>query len=476
MAQLLQRRYSLPVVRITVDAAEGEPRADLQLVVNADGNQEVQDQRSFDLGDFGCGGELTVSEPELRVPREVREWIVDWIRGLRASSDNVPPANAAPSQSGLGGHAALWLHFFTPHGSLGAVPWERDLQPDLGRPLLRLPDMLPDPDRSSSTFDVALVATVPAAEGPSTATQMGPGIARAITAGVGGRLRLHVFADAEAYDTLEAELADVPAREIHVHRAGRLRTEPRAPLSSIAPPHAAPAVENPWLLWIRQAMTGRTLDAVHFLVHGHSLGDDGAVLTSSSPTSPDRLLPRTLQTGELLAFLNQVGALNATFSRPADNYSDYGLRQVVSELSSLRSGPVMLHDPRVDPDLSDLQAGYQFLSAAGPARPPASASLTLCAQPHRVLRNHPEDIEPQPSGADLNSSAAVKDQFNRDETPMWLGAAERYIEHWEGDLIKFQHASKERTPTSMEVSYYAGVESALHKIRDVIDRHAEQLP
>ena len=336
--------------------------------------------------------------------------------------------------------------------------------------------MLPDPDRSSSTFDMALVATAPTAEGPSTAIQMGPGIARALAAGVGKRLRLHVFADAEAYDTLEAELANVPAREVHVHRAGRLRTESRAPLSSIAPPHAAPAVENPWLIWIRQAMTGRTLDAVHFLVHGRSLGYDGAVLTSSSPTSPNRLLPRSLQAGELLAFLNQVGALNATFSRPTDNYSDYGLRQFVSELSSLRAGPVMLHDPREDLDLVDLQAGYQFLSTAGAARPPASSSLTLCVQPHRVLRSHPEDIKPQPSGADLNSSAAVKDQFNRDETPMWLSAAERYIEHWEGDLIKFQNAIEQRTPTSMEVSYYAGVESALHKIRNVIDRHAEELP
>lgn len=461
MAQILQRRYSLPVVRVTVTAVDGEPRAEMCLVVNADGHQEIQSQRTFDLAAFGCGDDTGSGEPDLRVPDDVRAWVADWVAHLRDDSP-LPPS-------------ALWLHFRPPHGALGAVPWERDLQRDLGVPLLRLPGQLPEPARSSSTFDVALVATAPAAN-QDVATAAAAAVARAMADGVGQRLRLHVFTEREAYDVMGRLSLQLPAREVVVHRARPLLPDVLPPKSASVPPATAPAIENPWLRWVRQAMSGRTLDAVHLVVHGYYLGYDGAVLTSAVTSSAEQKLPRTLQAGEVLGFANQVGALNLTFSRPPDNFSDYGLRQLVDELSGLRAGPVMLHDPREDPGLDALRDGYRFLSAGEPVPAPASPALTLCTQPHQVLRRHPEDVETPQGSLSLRSSPAVQEQFDRDQTPMWLAAAERYLEHWEGELVKFQSSQERRTPTPIEVSYYTGIETALHKIRDVVDRHAEQLP
>lgn len=471
MAQILQRRYSLPVVRITVDTVEGEPRADLCLVVNVDGRQEIQSQSTFDLAAFGCVDNPGTGDPDLRVPDPVCAWVADWVAHLRAGS----PQDASAGPAGASrGPAALWLHFVRPHGSLGAVPWERDLQPRVGMPLLRLPDVLPDPDRSGSTFDVALVATSVHSEGLSAGARTAPDVARAIAEGVGPRLRLHVFVESEAYAPVEEALAGLAAREVTVHRAGPVPPETPRTRTTPVPPASAPAVDNAWLRWVRRAMGGLTLDAVHFVLQGFSLGYDGALLTPSSPAWSDRGLPRTLQAGELLGFLNQVGALSATFTRPTDNHSDHGLRQLVDELSLLRAGPVVLHDPRLDPELMDLREAYRFLSAPGQARAPATPSLVMCVQPHRVLREL-DDVEMPPGDLALRSSPAVKEQFERDRTPMWLSAAERYIEQWESDLIKFRRSSAERSPTPVEVSYYAGVETALHKIRDVVNRHAEEL-
>jgi hypothetical protein len=56
---------------------------------------------------------------------------------------------------------------------------------------------------------------------------------------------------------------------------------------------------------------------------------------------------------------------------------------------------------------------------------------------------------------------------------MWLAAAERYIEQQQGELIRYRQSTTQRRPTAAEEAYFSGVESALRKIREVVDRHAE---
>ena len=283
--------------------------------------------------------------------------------------------------------------------------------------------------------------------------------------GIGERLRLHVFADPEAQGTLSSELSDLPIGDLVVYPPA-----PDEPSTS----KRAPVVSNEWLRWIHRSMGGRALDAVHFVTHGYALGDEGGILTTHSPMSVDRMYPVAIQSGELQAFLTQVGALIASFTRPFDNYSDYGLRRLVDDIGSTRAGPVLLHEEQTDPEMVGLSTAYEFLTSPTPALPPANPAVTLFVQPRQVAAG---DVthEPQPSRFETQQwSAAVEDSFAADDTPAWISAATRYVQDGEAELIRFESSKQTRIPTKSEEAYYAGVEAALNKIRTVIDTHAGQ--
>ena len=448
MAEMLQRDFSLPVVRVSLVEVKTDPVARFELVVNVDGHQEVRGERAIPLHALGFGTTDPNREPELGVPDDVTDWVGGWVH-----AELQPPS-------------VLWLYLKKPYGLLGAVPWERDLQPAVGRPMIRLPDRLPSPSRSTSTFQVALLATAPAEEGPSTAAQMGSSVARAIADGVGDRLRLHVFGDLEAHDMLTHELARLPFGDVRLY-------QPQHGDQSTSKSRSGTPT-NAWLSWIRQEMHSTALDAVHFVTHGYALGDEGAILTTPSPTSLDRRYPQAIQAGELRTFLTQVGALVAGFTRPVDNYSDYGLRRVVDDLGAVRAGPVLMNDPALDGSHQALADAYAFLSSPSPASPPASKGLVLFAQPRQVAGIDPEEVSESVRLDAFASSAAVEEHLAREETPVWLSAAERFIDENEAELIRFWQTSQSKSPTKSQKAYYSGVETALKKIRTVVNKHAAQ--
>jgi len=446
MAMFLQRTFGLPVLAIRLGQDDGLPCADLRLVDNSEQEYKVIDQRLLPLTAFGPQALGSEGGASLSVPPEILGWVAEWVH------ETLDPGSV------------LWLHFVKPYGVLGAVPWERDLQPRVGIPVLRLPDSLPDQRRSSSVFDVALVATAPATKGESPAVLIGPPVARAIAAGVGERLRLHVFADREGRSFLERELAGLPARAVTIHHFEKRSVDRRTPSGEL---------RNGWLRWIRQAMGAHNLDAVHFIVHGMRFGPDGAVATPLEVDSFDRDVPVSVQSGELRAFLTQVGALAVGFSRPPDNYSDFGLRRLVDDLGAVRAGPVVLHDPALDPEYDQLRNVYAFLASDVPSLPPATPCLSLMAQPQQVYAPGSPAL-PTSSAQELPPpTGAVTRQFASEDTPMWLAAAERYIEQQQGELIRYRQSTMQRRPTPAEEAYFSGVESALRKIREVVDRHAE---
>jgi hypothetical protein len=450
MAELLQRKFSLPVVKVRLGELHTRPEVRIELVANAEGRQWIVGTRTHRLHEFGLT-ESPTEEPRLRVPESLVEWI----------------ASAREALWIVRGHpTVLWLHLVKPYGPLGAIPWERDLQPAVEVPLLRLPDALPTAETSGSTFHVALCVTALTTEGRSTAMEMAPKVASAISGGVGNRLRLHVFAEPETYDQLESDLNSIFAPgEAVVYR-------PRKEFDRLPVPASGP--QNLWLRWIRDAMQGRTLDAVHFITHGYRLGNDGAILTTISPTSKERLFPQPVQAGELRTFLTQVGALVAGFTVPFDNYSDYGLFRAVDDLGALRAGPVLLHDPRGDGTMVALERAYFFLwmGTWDPGWPPADPSLLLYAQPSQIPGPIPKEYAPDEILA-LRSSPAVREHLAREETPVWLAAAERFINESEGDLIRFRDSTLQRQPTRAQTAYYTGVEVALRQIRAVVNKHAE---
>jgi hypothetical protein len=447
VAVFLQRQFSLPVVKVEATDLDGRPAVRVQLVLNVNRRQETVGEQVHRLAAFGYAETAGRAGPVLEVPGPLRRFIVDWFY------DRLDPSDV------------LWLHLVKPYGALGAVPWERDLQPVLPIPLLRLPDVLPEPYRPYSTFDVALCVAA-TGDGSSAAARMGAAVAWALADGIGDRLRLHVFADLESHRPLENGIGDLPVRAVTVHRP-RSAADP-------SPARTGPGIQDSWLAWIRQEMRGKAIDAVHFVGHGSTLGDEGAILTTSSPASTDHRSVQVVQAGELRRFLTQVGALVAGFTRPDGNYSDYGLRRLVDELGSMRAGPVLLHDPQTDPALETLRQAYAFLSAPEPGRPPADQSIMLFAQPRQVANLDLKHAPEAPGDAELRSSSALRKHLSRDDTPRWLAAAERFIEEREADLIRFRQSREEHPPTAQQEAYFNGVQNALRRVRLVVNRHAER--
>jgi hypothetical protein len=116
---------------------------------------------------------------------------------------------------------------------------------------------------------------------------------------------------------------------------------------------------------------------------------------------------------------------------------------------------------------------YAFLADPVPGRPPVSPGLQLYAQPRQVADDHASQA-PSGGSADLAPSAAVQAHFDKEETPAWLAAAQRYLEQQEAQVMRFESESRTRTPTAAEVAHFDGVAAAVRKARGVIDKHAER--
>jgi hypothetical protein len=453
MADLLQLAYSLPVVRISLSHLDDEPAVRIQLVINREGEREVSQDRVEPMTRFGFAKDIERStrSSQLDVPLPLAEWIGAWLheRLVRHAGGDTPPA--------------LWIHLVKPYGMLGGVPWERRLQPACRIPVVRLPDVLPPAERPATTYDVALCATVPNEYGGSSVVRMLPHVASEIARGVGERLRLHVFTDTAASDLVLEELNQRLAGNVVVHRVPRGLDSYNA--------HTAPAFESAWLRWIREAMAGRVLDAVHFIAHGCALGTDGALLTSLSPTHDGRVFPYALQAAQLRAFLTAVGAVTAGFSAPPDNTSPYGLLRLVDDLGSLKAGPVLLDDAGSTPNRDVLARTYRLVSAGEPDEAPADPALVLFVQPRRI-----KGLEPTAGGLVDHvapPTPAIEQHLERADTPLWVAASQQYLREREAELVRFRKSAREQPPTPAQTAYYAGVEKALPRIRSVLDKHAE---
>ena len=450
MADALQLAYSLPVVRVALSDLGDEPAVRLELVINSEGERRVVHDRVEPMAMFGFAEDIerSAQSASLDVPAAVADWIGVWLHEhlIPAAGDDTPPA--------------LWLHLVKPYGMLGGVPWERRLQPACGIPVLRLPDVLPPADRQRTTYDVALCATVPGGQPDSSVARMIPDVARQIARGVGDRLRMHIFADAA---TSELVLAELPGQGVVVHRV-----PPSIDRSSAL---TAAAFDSDWLRWMLDATAGRVLDAVHFIAHGCTLGTDGALLMSLSPTEAGRTFPYALQAAQLRGFLTTVGATTAGFSAPPDDSSPYGLLRLVDDLGSLRAGPVVLHDGAAAGEHDVLARTYRLLSTPEPGVAPADGGLVLFVQP-RVISG----LEPSAGGFVEHvapRTPAIERHLEGPDTPLWVAASEQYVREREAELVRFRHSASELPPTPAQASYYAGVENALQQIRGVLDKHAE---
>jgi hypothetical protein len=142
-----------------------------------------------------------------------------------------------------------------------------------------------------------------------------------------------------------------------------------------------------------------------------------------------------------------------------------GLRALADELAQSRPGPVVHHEARLDPNLLQLVAAYQFLFGARGTPPPATPALFLYCHPARAAasaagvvrlatagaaatRSMPPPEIPAPAvpGAPAESSAessgAPSGLAPDEEAPAWYSAAERYFERRRLELARL---SRDRT-------------------------------
>lgn len=467
MAEILKREYDLLTLKVSLDTADRETRVTCDLEGMAEGQFGRLDGWVLSADDMGLPDHLEARRTlyggyAFRLPEHL-------VEGLRQAIGSVEPSGQP-----------LWLHLVKPYGYLGMVPWERLLQPALQIPLLRLPDFLADPPRETpSVLDVVLCTSLPTAKESfmvvDRLTEMIPGILAAVPR----RTTIHLFTDAEWHPSLEHRLKEMGLLEGPVELHDPQEAGPyAAPEATLQVRDRPGAIENPWLLWIRDALKGQSIDIAHFICHGFLSRDRGALAFSETPLrNEDRRMARFVGAAELTAFLTQTGAWSVAFSSPENNYSEMGLRQLADAIAQLRPGPVVHHEITGDSGGAALAGVYRFLFGPAPQEPPASPALfTYC---------HPSRVTGKPKARTLFSRAAfqrivnsaenvpshplLKKIFQKDENvPSWIAASQRFIEQQNLDLLKLSGETGAKAEKAVE-----GMRQTLKQIQDVIARAAD---
>ena len=139
----------------------------------------------------------------------------------------------------------------------------------------------------------------------------------------------------------------------------------------------------------------------------------------------------------------------------------------------IECGPVILHEPGDNPMLGELADCFRFVASQEPALPPASRHIMLYAQPSQVVLL--STANPRFEYTLATESPALRELFERDDPPLWLVAAQRYVDDQMAELMRFEQTKLSRGSTPAESAHYDGLALGLEKIRGVVERHAEGL-
>jgi hypothetical protein len=366
----------------------------------------------------------------------------------------------------------LWLHLDRPFGYLGLVPWET-LSTSIGRPVLRLPDVLAPPPRETQTLDVALCASSPVAKSQFEVVEaIGAFVADAAMS-MQRPVSIQVFAGSDEFARLKNSLQGSRGAnvEITVHDPA-LASSYAIPEQDDEVGRRGTAVSNPWLLWIRDALKGRSLDVVHFIGHGFVAQDRGALALAESPVrNDDRESARFVDFGELSTFMTQVGAWSIAFTTPIENQWDAGVRLLADQFGLRRPGAVLHHSAALDPNWTALSQAYAFLYSSRPATPPAHPAVAIYCQPSRVARG--ETIELASALAGSEADGHLDQAFQQEHVPAWLASSQRYLENCEYQSKAGEPAEKRRSAARTSAWGESDtVRSTVERLQDVVARFA----
>ncbi len=435
MAEMLKRQFDLLALKIAMDLSGDSPRVGIELQARSEGELGTLAEWSIDVAEIGLPARLTRSET--------------LYQGYTFNfPDTVLAALNEVLADGDYQDRPLWLHLARPLGYLNLVPWEQLLQPALMRPVLRLPDFLANPPRESlQSLEVALCGSMPAAKAAFSAVDYLTGMARLLLETVPRRTMVHIFCDAELFPEVAGRVDHMQLDGVQVHDPAEAESFAPAERQYVLTGDTG-RVQNPWLKWMRAALSGRGIDLVHFLTHGYLSRDSGALAFAESPLENlDRRIARFVGAAELLAFLNQVGAWCVAFSSPEHNFSEMGLRLLADTIAQQRPGPVLHHEMRLDTEGADLSSAYRFLFGRGSVPPPASPALfTYChpsllesAEPapprrRRKTRGRARGERPAPQADELLSEVYQQ----AEAVPSWVSSSQRYLEQRRRDLQRMQ--------------------------------------
>ncbi|WDU65208.1 hypothetical protein LRS56_12570 [Pseudomonas poae] len=249
---------------------------------------------------------------------------------------------------------------------------------------MMLPDFIfPPPQESFEQLDVVVCGSAPLQREKIDAGNDLIDTLQAIASGVDRPLRLHVFTDTDLSPLLNS--IDLGC-EVIAYSIDSTPLLTANGMTSIGQPGRS--LQSPWLVWMRDALKTFSVDAVHFICHGHLSGLRGSLLFAQSPTQrSDDFLAGSVGAVELANFLIQIGAWATAFSAPTDNHSLLGLRVLADEIAQTLPGPMMMFDHNKAP-YGVLEAGYRFVHSPYPQRPPYhEGGLYLYCQPYLLTRS-----------------------------------------------------------------------------------------
>lgn len=423
MAEMLKRQYDLLALKFAMDLSTAEPRVHCEL----QGRSDDQFATLRDC-DWSCLAE------EIGLPERLeRSQALYQGYAFKFPTHILEDLKVTLQESDYKDRP-LWLHLSKPLGYLGLVPWEQLLQPELKIPILRLPDFLAEPPRESfSTLNVIMCSSLPAAKESFMAVEHLGRMVERILQVESRRTMIHLFTDKQIVSDVRncIQQKALPAEQVHIYDPNGADAYPSADASTRILEQPG-RISNPWLLWMRDSLQGRSVDVVHFLAHGFLSRNQGALALAESPLeNEDRRTARFVGPSELLTFLTQVGAWSVAFSSPKQNYSEMGLRLLADTIAQIRPGPVLHHTLSLDQEFAAMADAYAFLFGGGDGGPPASPALfTYC---HPSLVEEPAQTRTATRGARRGSKRdAISSMYESEEgVPSWIAATERYIEQRE---------------------------------------------
>jgi len=377
MSPLLQRqRSSLYILRIWQESPAAERPDAVNFELSLRGDMVFSHQSP--LSDLGFPDSIDdlfkrpIREPQFSVPPAVRKALYTFI------------------SEGSSGET-LWLDLESLDTHLAFVPWERLLGEEGGYSMrvIRLPALTLKPESFGETVNIVLCL------GDTSAADILYGrhpaailIEHIFEESLPARTFVHVFTNQRRARALRGVfpllLRDIEPDAVRIY-------EPTEALANEVPERVRNVLEreghldNPWLNWMANELADVAVNVVHFFCDGSASSEQGELIFAASPLMNEgRAAPRSVNVQELDTFLTRVGAYSVAFTVPRNGYSILGLRLLAAELSRLRIGPVLLHEPHFKLDFDDLCYAYKYLYTNSASELPLLRTLTLYCSPALV--------------------------------------------------------------------------------------------